>query len=59
MSISETGGRTSYPGLLPAAVSVMDAVQSLSNAAQTVASESNDEVMAKKVEYRDQATTGI
>ena len=45
MTISEARGKASYPGLMHAAVSVMDAVQNLSNTAQTVASESNDEVV--------------
>ena len=44
VTISERRGKASYPGLMHAAVSVMDAVQNLSNTAQTVASESNDEV---------------
>ena len=51
MTISETREKASYPGLMHAAVSVMDAVQNLSNTAQTMASESNDEVIYQAVEY--------
>ena len=47
VTISETRGNASYPGLMHAAVSVMDAIQNMSNTAQTIASESNDEVVIK------------
>ena len=40
----EARGKTSCPDLMHAAVSVMDAVQNLANAAQEVVSESEDEV---------------
>lgn len=44
MTLTETRGMTSCPGLMRTAVSVMDAVQNLSIAVQKIVSESEDEV---------------
>ena len=47
VSIAESKRRTSCPDLMHAAVSIMDAVQNLSSAAQEIVSKSEDEVSCR------------